>query len=134
MNPSVEEIEHILDLVIKVEKALKEKDTIQIKKISEEIIQHSAIHQDEDIVALAVIMYALSKLIEREDDTKGKNWGVFYRKFYRNIHDMIQALRRRDLQSFREEVSANRKLIHSLSGDVKHAITDVFIKAKIKKS
>ncbi|MEK6871553.1 MAG: hypothetical protein AABX16_01485, partial [Nanoarchaeota archaeon] len=134
VNDSMDEIEDILQLVLQVEKALKNKNPLQIKKVSEEIIQHTTMHQDEDLVAFAVIIYALSKLIEREIDVRGKLWAVFYKKFYRNINDMILALREKDIQKFREEISANRKLIDGLVGDVRKYINDVFIKAKINKA
>jgi hypothetical protein len=130
----VDELEHILEILKRVKKALDKKEYITIKKLSDEITDHASMHQDSDLIATAVIIYSLSKLIEREDYKKGKEWTVFYNKFCRNIDDTIQGLEKNDIKIFRDEVAANRALIDSLSRDLKTYITDVFRKAKINKA
>jgi hypothetical protein len=130
----MDEFEHILAILKQVKKALDTKDYVTIKKLSDEVIEHASVHQDVDLISVAVILYALSKLIEREDYSKGKPWHVFYRKFCRNISDMIVALQKRDVKVFRDEISANRTLIDGLGSDLRTYMKDVFIKAKINKA
>ncbi len=130
----MDELKHILEILKQVKKSLERKDYLTIKKLSDEVIAHASVHQDPDLIAIAVIIYSLSKLIEREDYKKGKEWNVFYNKFCGNINDMIIGLEKKDIKIFRDEVAANRELIDSLSPYLKTYITDVFSKAKINKA
>jgi len=130
----MQEQQHILNILIKVREALEKKDYIKIKHLSNRFIHHASIHQDHDVVSAAVIIYALSKLLEREDYKKEKNWSEFYNNFRKNIEDMITALKKKDEERFHSEIIANRKLIEKLSGNLKHYISDVFRNAKINKA
>ena len=86
----MEERQHILNILIKVQRALEKKDYIEIRSLSNQVIHHSSIHQDPDIISIAVIIYALSKLIERDELKKEKNWPKFYDNFCKNINEMIE--------------------------------------------
>jgi len=130
----MQETSHILKILLDVKDALHKKDYIIIKNLSNKIIHQASAGQDPDIISLAVIIYSLSKIIEREDYKKEKNWNTFYKKFINNIEDMIHALKRNDIDRFRFEISSNRKLIESLSGDLKYHINDVFRRAKVNKA
>lgn len=130
----MEEKSHILQVLKKVKQALERKNYVELKNLSNKVVHHSSVHQDPDIIAVAVIIYSLSKLIEREDYKEEKNWGAFYRDFLKNINDMISALEKNDVETFRDEVDANRKLIQGLSGNLKIFISDVFRRAKINKA
>ncbi len=130
----MEEKEHILNVLKEVKVVLERKDYVKIKNLSNRIVHHSSIHQDPDVISVAVIIYSLSKLIERESYKEEKNWVSFYNNYLRNINDMIQALKKDDIKKFRDEVYANRRLIQSLSGNLKHYINDVFRRARVNKA
>lgn len=98
------------------------------------MIHNASSNQDPDVVALAVIIYSLSKLIERESYKTEPNWEQFYRRFLNNINDMIYALEKNNIERFREEINSNRHLIQKLSGNLKHYIQDVFRRARINKA
>ena len=125
---------HILKILKQVRLALEKKNNIKIKHLSNKIIHHSSIHQDPDIVATAVIIYSLSKLVERKDYQEEKNWSKFYTSFLKNLNDMISALEGNKIGTFRDEIDTNRKLIQGLSGNLKTNIADVFRRAKINKA
>ena len=131
---TIEEKEHVLKVLQKVKRALRKKDYVEVKNLSNEIIHISSIHQNSDIISLAVIIYSLSKLIERESYKTEKNWDKFYDRYVRNIEDMIVALGKDDLEGFHKEIQLNRKLIQELSGDLKIYIREVFNRAKINKA
>ncbi len=130
----MEERQHILKVLKEVKFGLEKKDYVKIKHLSNKVVHHSSIHQDPDVIAIAVIIYALSKLIEREDYKEEKNWIPFYKSYLENINDMVVALEKKDINRFRSEVDSNRKLIQNLSGNLKHFIGDVFRRAKINKA
>ncbi|MBS3081199.1 hypothetical protein J4221_07040 [Candidatus Pacearchaeota archaeon] len=129
----MEERGHILEILKKVQKAIINKDYVKLKFLSDETILHASIHQDSDTVSLAVIIYSLSKLIEREHYLED-NWYKFFKEYKKNISNMIKALEKDNDELFRDEVKANSVLIEKLSGGLRDFIGDVFRKAKINKA
>lgn len=130
----LEERNHILNILVNTRKAVERKDYIKVKNLSNRVVHHASIHQDPDVISIAVIIYSLSKLIERENYKIEKNWPEFYNSYCRNIREMITALRNKEIEKFRTKVSSNRELIDQLSGKLKIYINDVFRKAKISKA
>ena len=125
---------HILKILENTKYALEKKDYVKIKNLSNKAVHHSSINQDPDIIAITVIIYSLSKLMENTQYRKEKNWDKFYKTFLKNINDMIKTLKKDNIKKFRNEINENRKLIQSLSGKLKDYISDVFQKAKINKA
>ena len=125
---------HILETLKKVELALEKKNYVKIKSLSNHIIHHTSIHQEPDIISLAVIIYSLSKLIEREAYKDYKSWPKFYNNYITHLKKAIITLEKDDIGSFRNEIDLIRKLIQNLSGDLKIHISAVFRKAKINKA
>ncbi len=130
----IEEREHILNILVKIREALNEKNYIKIKSLSNKVIHHASIHQDPDVISITVIVYSLSKLIEREVYKTEKNWNSFYNSYEKSIESMIIALKNKDFEKFHLEVESSRKLIESLSGRLKNFIEEVFRKAQINKA
>jgi len=130
----MQEKQHILKTLKDVKKALERKNYVEIKNLSNKVIHNASINQDPDIISVAVIIYSLSKLIEREDYKSEKNWNNFYKSYLQNIKDMISALEKDEAEEFRKEVNTNRELIEELSGNLKNYISDVFRRARINKA
>lgn len=130
----IEEKKHILDILRQVRDAVQRKDYIKIKHLSNKFVHHSSIHQDADVISVAVIIYSLSKMLEREDYKKEKNWKQFYNDYLRTIKNMIIALEKSDHNKFHQEIEANRKLLSKLSGSLKANMKDVLNRAKINKA
>jgi len=130
----MEERGHILKTLKNVKSALEKKKYVQIKNLSNDVLHHSTIHQDPDIISVAVIIYSLSKLIERESYKEQKNWDSFYQNYIGGIDNAIKALEKNDVAKFRDEIQAIIKLIKTLAGDLKIYIADVFRRAKINKA
>jgi hypothetical protein len=130
----MQEKEHVLKVLKEVKNALKDEDYVSIKNLSDKIIHISSIHQNSDVISLAVIIYSLSKLIERASYKEEKNWKRFYKNFVGNIDDMILALNKGDDGKFHDEIEENRRLIQGLSGNLKIFIKDVFRRAKVNKA
>ena len=130
----MEEVNHILDVLRKVSISLKEEDYVNIKRLSNEVIHNSSINQDPDVISVAIIIYSLSKIIEREHYKEYKNWEIFYRKFVQILNASIKSLEKNDLKKFRKDLAMIRILIEGLSGRLKIYLQDVFRKAQINKA
>jgi len=130
----MEEKSHIINILKKVESNLNKKNYLEIKNLSNQLIHQSSINQDPDIISLAVILYSLSKLLEREEYKKQKNWDSFYSKYVKSISNARISLEKNDLDYFRKEILFIRELIQGLSGKLKEYIQEVFRKAQINKA
>ncbi len=130
----MEESKHILKILKSVKKALKKKNYIELKNLSNKVIHNASINQDPDIIAVAIVIYSLSKLIERESYKIEKQWNSFYKEYIKNIDEAIIALQKKDIETFRFEIHSIRKQIQNLSGNLKKNIDYVFRKAKINKA
>jgi hypothetical protein len=130
----MEEREHILEVLKETKIALKNNDNITIKNLSNQVIHNSSINQDLDVISIAVILYSLSKIIERESYKQYANWHHFYKSYLRGIDILIKALEKNDLEEFRKEINFVTHLINNLSGNLKIYINDVFRKAQINKA
>ncbi len=77
----MEEKEHVLNVLKKARLALKSDDYIEVKNLSNRVIHSASINQDPDSISLAVVIYSLSKIIEREKYKSYANWGRFFRAY-----------------------------------------------------
>jgi len=130
----MEEKRHILEVLQKVKSALKKENYVEIKILSDNIIHNASINQDPDCISTAIIIYSLSKLIERKSYQQYKNWNSFYKNYILGIDNAIIALQKDDVEMFREEISSIRNLIEDISGNLKKHIQEVFRKAEINKA
>jgi len=130
----MEEKEHILEVLKETKNSLKNNNYIKIKHLSNEVVHNSSIHQDPDVISIAVILYSLSKLIEREHYKEYANWQDFYKNYLKGIDILIKAIEKNNIEMFRVEINYVTKLINNLSGNLKVYIGDVFRKARINKA
>ncbi len=130
----IEEKEHILSVLKKVKTAFKNNNSVEIKNLSDNIIHDCSIDQDPDCISVAVIIYSLSKLIERKSYETENQWSKFFKEYLKNINDAITALEKDNIEDFRLKIGEIRNLIQTLSGNLKNHIDYVFKKAEINKA
>jgi hypothetical protein len=130
----IEEKEHIIKILKKVKISLKNENYLKIKELSNWVIHSSSIDQDPDVISLAVIIYSLSKIVEREDYRTYKEWPNFYKNYIQGLSNIIKKLEKNDIEGYRIEIENIRNSLLKLSGNLKIYITDVFQKARINKA
>ena len=130
----MQEKENVLDILKKTKKAIKDSDIMLIKQLSNRTVHTSSIYQDSDNIAVAVIVYALSKILEREKYHQYPEWNNFYKNFLAGIDTAIFSLEKDNLEGFRKAIIKIRESIDRLSGKFKNYIQDVFRKASINKA
>jgi len=130
----MEESEHIIDVLEKVRIAIKEEDVSALSKLSNETIHSASSHQDTGNITMAVIVYALSKLIERKNYLKIKNWNVFIKKIDSEFSLAIKAVKDDNLEKYEDYMQMTRKSITSASVNIKPYIQEVIRKASINKA
>lgn len=127
------EREHIISLLKDVEKAVSLEDTFLLRELSNKTIHSASIYQDPDSIAMAVTIYALSKIFEKEQFRHYKTWDVFIKKTQQQIVHAYKLLEKDDVKNFRKKLIKIRKNIN-LFGRLKEYIKEVFYRASINKA
>ncbi|MBU0977508.1 MAG: hypothetical protein KKD18_03765 [Nanoarchaeota archaeon] len=129
-----EEIQHQISVLEKTKSALSNKNIIQLKDLSNKTINTASSQQDSASIAIAVLVYTLSKLVEREDYNRLKDWDKFVKKFNSVLDLAIKSLRDEKDDAYGEYIEKARQIIASQSIALKPYIQDVLKKASINKA
>lgn len=130
----MQEKENVLKILKEANIALKNNDSLKLRDLSNQTVHTSSITQDPDNVAIAVIIYSLSKIIERRDYKEHKGWDKWYGGIILSINNAIRSLEKNDETGLKNNLELIRKNIEKLSGRLKDYIQEVFRKASINKA
>lgn len=130
----MKEIENILGIFEATKLAIKDGDSIKLKELSDKTIHDASISQDSNSVAVAVVIYSLSKIVERKRYQKYSGWDKFNKTIITAIDDSIVALKKNDDEMFKKKLELIRNSISKLSGKLKKYIQEVFRRASINKA
>lgn len=130
----MQEVGNILKIFQETKQAIGENDSVKLKELSDHTIHTSSITQDEDNILVAVIVYSLSKIIERRQYQEYSSWKDFYKIVTSSIDKSITALKQNNEEEFKKNLELINKAINKLSGKLKSYIQDVFKKARINKA
>ncbi len=129
-----DEVGHVIEVLNEARRALKVAEAVKLKELSNQTVHSASLVQDAGSIALAVIVYSLSKLIERGDDKKIKQWGKFIKKTDSFISLAIVALKERNFKAYESYLEKIRQSITSVSPNLKPYIQEVLRKAAINKA
>ena len=123
----MKESENILRIFEETKNAIQKEDSVKLKDLSNQTIHTASVYQDPDNVAVAVIVYSLSKIIERQYHKQPKGQR-FLNSIILLIDNLIIALQKKDEAKFKQNLELIRKTINKLSGKLKIYIQDVLEK------
>jgi len=126
--------ENLLWILKSTLSAVKKEDVVKLKDLSNRTVHTASIQQDSDNILIAVIVYSLSKIIERKKYTYYKEWPEFYKGYLENLKLAIDFLEKNKAEQFRKSLKDIQKEINKLSPKFKKYIKDVFRKAEINKA
>ncbi|MEK6910402.1 MAG: hypothetical protein AABW82_01380 [Nanoarchaeota archaeon] len=126
--------EHIITVLKDIKDSLKKEDAIKLKDLSNQTIHCAACNQDSGSTAIGIISYALSKLIERSDYKRIKNWQGFVQKFNSALDLAIKAAEEDNLEAFESHVIRARQAILSASPNLKHYLEETLRKSSINRA
>jgi len=127
------EISHLVNIIHQTKVALLEKNAAQLKDLSNNTVHNACNYQDSASITIAVLIYTLSKLVERQDFSRFKNWDLFVKKFNSYLNLAIISLEEENFNKYEEYISLARKCIESQSISLKPYIQEVMKKASINK-
>lgn len=128
------EKKNIFEILKNARKAIKTDDVLLMKEMSNRTIHSASIYKDPDSVAVAVTVYALSKIIERKKYEQYREWPSFFSRVIKDIERALIHLENNQFKEFRDDLYNIRKAASQLSGHLKIYIRDVFRKASINKA
>lgn len=130
----MQEKENILNILVETKEAIKKNDTFKLKKLSDRTVHTSSIFQDSDNIMIAVVVYSIGKILEREKYHSMKGWAGFIKAVIKNIESSIDFLKEDRIEEFRNSLVDIRNSIEKLSGNLKQYIQDVFKNATVNKA
>ncbi len=126
MEPTVKE--DIIDVLDRAIKIIKEQRFIELSELSNHTIHDASIFQDEDSVSMAILIYSLSKTVQRCAEK-----GVPCAELAGHLTDARDALKDDELGKYNAAIKKLFEVVNSFDKKLKLYIEEVINKAKVKK-
>lgn len=130
----MQEKENVLRILQEAKIAIKNNDPFKLKELSNQTNNTASLTQDPDNIAIAVAVYSISKITERQEYREFPGWNNFYSAINLAIDNSITAIKKNDSKSLSNNLISINKAVSKLSGKLKEYIQDVFRKAQINKA
>ena len=117
----------VLNELVGILKVKKESDVVEIKELSNHVIHNASIFQDEDSISVAILIYSLSKIIERRQKE------MDYGRILSMLNSCIENLKNNNDEGFRKSVKVIFDFIRTIDEKLKLYINEVINQAQIKK-
>jgi hypothetical protein len=115
-------------------RAIKDNDWTTLKNISNSTIHSATVHQDSMNIIIAVLVYATSKILQRENYQKMPGWKEFHSSLLKNWEMMVKASEKKDMKIVVQSAGDVRNALNKIEGDLGSYIREVFRKAEINKA
>ena len=130
-----EEIKNDILRVIKESiKAIQENNVVKLKDLSNTLIDNSSIYQDENAIIITILIYSLSKIMERSRLREYKDWGVFKKTVDESLKKAHYSLENNDVYNYEKNIKNILSGIDNLDSRLKEYIKDIFYRAHINKA
>ena len=133
MQISKEEVIHRISVLDQVKAALLNKDAISLRDLSNQTIHCASSVQDSGSITIAVLIYALSKIVERNDYERIKSWDLFVKKFNSFLDLAISALEKNNFEAQDRHLLKARQTLESVAHNIHSYVQEVLRKAAINK-
>lgn len=130
----MQEVDNIIRILKETQKAIRSEDTGEIKNLSNQTIHSASITQDPDNVMVAVAVYVVGKILERENYRRMDGWDQVYKGITKNLDLAVKSLEKDDLETFRVALGELRQSANKVEGDLRRYIQDIFYKASVNKA
>jgi len=130
----MQEKENVLRILKEAKIGLDKGDSALLRDLSNQTINTASRTHDADNIAVAVIVYSLGKVVEREEYKKHKHWVKFFANIKLSIDGVIYSIEKNEDTKLAENLQRLRNSLSNLSGELKNYIQDVFRKASINKA
>jgi len=133
MEIDKKECDHISHVLEKAVLAIKNKDSVKLRELSDYTIHSSCHNQDVASITIAVMFYALSKIIERQDYRNIRNWDSMTKKFTSLLNLAGSAIKNGNNEAYQTHIKRARQTLESQSVKIRPYIENILKKASINK-
>jgi len=133
MQIEKKECKHISHVLQESMQATTRKDAPKLKDLSDHTIHSSCHYQDVGSITIAVMLYTLSKIIERGDYKKITNWLSLVKKFNNELELARKLILQQQVNKYQSHIKKARQILESQSIQIKPYIQSVLKKAAINK-
>ena len=130
----MEELNHIIEVLSRAKKALEQEDAAELKSLSDQTIHSASVYQHTDYILVAIIIYSLSKIIERKNSLQISQWNIFIKNTSSLISLCISTLQQKKQTQFIKFLNKIKQSLEEASGDMRPLIKEVLRKASINKA
>lgn len=130
----MQEIDNVLRILRETRVAVDKLDTYKMRLLSDQTIHTATIYQDPDNIIVAVLVYSLSKILQRENYREMDGWKKFYSSLIENLDISVSAIEKNDMKKFRVSMGEIRESANEIESDLRIFIQDVFRKAELNKA
>jgi len=123
----------VLDALREAIAAIKEKRHADLHAISDHVVHAMTIYQDPEIVDLAVAIYALDKILEKEKYRTQRKMKVFVRTILEQLQKAASELEKENYENYSDALKKILGNIEGFSKSIKFYIEDILHFARIKK-
>ena len=85
----MQERDNILKIFQETKEAISKGNSAKIKNLSDQTINTASLTHDPDNIAVAVVVYSLSKILERDNYRKLPGWAEFYKTYIGLINKIL---------------------------------------------
>lgn len=129
-----EEVEDILNVLHAAEELLRGWKIRELKEWSDHIIHSAAIYQDKYAINTAILIYAISKVLERKKFTESKEVEKFKNEMLIGLRNLSEALETNKFDEFMKVVKSMMREISLVDRNFSEYLEHVLHKAKLKKA
>ena len=130
----MEELNHLIDVLSRAKKALEQEDAAELKNLSDQTLHSASVYQHTDYILVAVIIYSLSKIIERKNNLQISQWNSFIKNINSLLSLCISSLQQNKQSQFIKFLNKIKQRLEEESGDMHAMIKEVLRKASINKA
>jgi hypothetical protein len=131
MNPRIKE--DIINIIKETLTVLKGEEKLELIEISNHTIHNASVFQDEDSISIAVVIYAISKIIDRNKQSPMAGWHGIYQNIIKHLEDGLDFIKMDKIKEYREVMQDLIIKLGEADDKLKLYIDDVLDKAKITK-
>jgi viroplasmin and RNaseH domain-containing protein len=130
----MDEKEHVINILEQAKEAFIQENNLKLKDLSNQTIHSASIFQDSETITMAVLIYSLSKFVERKEYYEKKEFKKFLDKTLENLNQAITSLKNNNMNLFSLSLKKALENVKLLQKDFKSQIDYVFNRARINKA
>ncbi len=123
----------VLDIIRDSIKAIRQENTSELRELSDHTLHSSAIYQEEDSTAIAVIIYSLYKIYSKQKPQASPGWPLFNNDVLKLLEAAYNALITANVAQYKINIKKLLELISKFEKAFGTFVTEVIEQSKIKK-